>query len=184
MPLITPNIATNTALITIALTMLGFLIKQIGPWRRQVTEEEATFRADLRAENVALRIRLDKVEKTQRIKDAQHTAERSIDRHKLNNMQACFDATMLMLEMNPGKAAEVVVAIKAMRAAQMVAEAQEAAIIHAATIDALRKEDSTFDPHDSEVLAVAKHAAADAKAAALSTERTVVEINVNEAASK
>jgi hypothetical protein len=129
-----PEAVTNSALILISLSLLGMLIRSIGPWRKQVTEEETEFRATLRAENVELRGRLERVEKAFRRKDARHVAERSLDQHRIRNLTACFDAAMMLLEMNPDRGPEVATAIKDMRARQMVAEAQEAAIIRAAEI--------------------------------------------------
>lgn len=122
------------AIVLAALSLFGLLIRQIGPWRKQVTDEEAEFRATLRAENQRLRERIDRIERILRRKDARHNAERSLDQHKIRNLIACFDAAMMMLELNPDRGADVAAKIKEMRASQMVAEAQEAAIIRAAEI--------------------------------------------------
>lgn len=48
----------------------------------------------------------------------------------------CFDALLLLIKANPDKAGEVVVMIEEMRAKQLVAEAEEKAIIRAAEIAA------------------------------------------------
>lgn len=164
---LTSPLVTSGALLLAALSLLGLLIKQIGPWRKQVTEEEAVFRADLRAENGALKDRIGKIERILRRKEIRHNAERSLDRHKLGNLQACFDATILLLEMNPDRAGDVVAKIKEMRAAQMVAEAQEAAIIRAAEITAGEDDGAPtgFPPSHS--------AAATADRAVTAAERTV-----------
>jgi predicted RNase H-like nuclease (RuvC/YqgF family) len=61
-------------------------------------------------------------------------AERATDRHRINNLSQCLDALLLMIEMDPSKAAAAAVKIKAMRATQMEAEAVEKAAIHAAEI--------------------------------------------------
>ncbi len=61
-------------------------------------------------------------------------AERASDRHRINNLSQCLDALLLMIEMDPSKAAAAAAKIKAMRATQMEAEAVEKATIHAAEI--------------------------------------------------
>lgn len=54
--------------------------------------------------------------------------------HKLRNVEACFDALLLLLEMAPEKATEHVSRIRAMRAEQVKAEATEKGAILGATI--------------------------------------------------
>jgi hypothetical protein len=146
-----PDQATAAAIILGSLSLLGLLIRQIGPWRKQVVEEEAEFRATLRAENDILRERIDNVERILRRKEARHTAERSLDQHKIRNLTACFDAAMLMLEMNPDRGADVAAKIKEMRASQMVAEAQEAAIIRAAAITDDERDDMEHEEQIADV---------------------------------
>ena len=51
--------------------------------------------------------------------------ERRIDRHRLNNVTQCLDALLMMIEMDPSKAAEAASRVKEMRATQMRAEAAE-----------------------------------------------------------
>jgi hypothetical protein len=116
------------------LGVIALIIRQVGPWKRQTTEADERLRKDL----------LERVEKLERTLDRErkrHEAERSLDRHKLNNIVQCFDAVMLMLEAAPERAPEIVVRIKAMRASQMQAEAAEKAVIHAAEIAADAKEE-------------------------------------------
>jgi chromosome segregation ATPase len=60
-------------------------------------------------------------------------AERAVDRHRINNLTACLDALLLLLETAPERAAEHVSRIKEMRAMQMTAEAAEKGAIHAAS---------------------------------------------------
>lgn len=139
--ILTSPVVTSGALIMAAMSLLGLLINKIGPWRRQVTEEEAVFRADLRAENEALKARIGKVERLLRRRETIHNAERALDRNKIANLQSCFDATMMLLEMNPTRTIDVVAKIKEMRDAQIVAEATEMAIIRAAEITAGDEED-------------------------------------------
>jgi hypothetical protein len=109
------------------LGLIGLWVK-FGPnWRKVAVSADERFRDDLLK-------RLAKLERTLELERARHEAERSLDRHKLNNMSQCFDAVMLMLEAAPEKAAEIVAKIKLMRAAQIQTEALEKAAIHAAEI--------------------------------------------------
>lgn len=98
--------------------LLIVIVRQIVPWRRQETISEAQFRSDL------IR-RISWLERQQ----VRHDAEKRLLIHKLRNVQSNFDSMLLMLEMNPDRVPEIVALIKKQRAAQMVAEAQEAAII-------------------------------------------------------
>jgi hypothetical protein len=111
------------------LALLGIIVRQIGPWRKQSIDAEHTFREGLLK-------RVERLERTLERERIRHNAERSIDRHRLNNITQCFDAMLLLIETNPEKASEIVVKIKDMRAAQMKAEAEEKAIIRAAEIEA------------------------------------------------
>jgi hypothetical protein len=129
LPFNVPPVLMNSAFVVAAISLLGLLIRQIGPWRRQADEVAAALRADL----------LHRVEKLERTLDRErlrHNAERALDRHRLNNVTQCFDALLLLIEMNPEKATEVVGKIKEMRARQILAEAEEKAIIRAAEIAA------------------------------------------------
>lgn len=141
--------------------LLGIILRQIGPWRKQLSDAEDNIRKELheQIDNLKKEIeneklihatemrafnnerdemgdRLHILEKQMTRQQLRHNAERALDRHRLNNMTACFDAILMMLEMNPDRASEVVAKIKEMRAAQMLAEAEEKAIIRAAEIKA------------------------------------------------
>ncbi|MGV0964187.1 MAG: hypothetical protein ACOYBT_09885 [Polynucleobacter sp.] len=65
-------------------------------------------------------------------------AERATDRHRINNLSQCLDALLMMIEMDPEKASAAAERIRAMRRAQMEAEATEKAAIHAAAISESR----------------------------------------------
>lgn len=82
----------------------------------------------------ALSIRVEKLERKLDEKEAQHTAEMAIMRHRVNNSDQCLDALLLLLEQSPGKVREAVAMIKEMRARQREAEATEKAAFHAANI--------------------------------------------------
>ncbi|MBB3348805.1 hypothetical protein [Sphingomonas sp. BK069] len=81
----------------------------------------------MRAELDAVRAEMDK-------QRARHEAERSVDRHRLNNFDQCFNALFMMFENSPEKAADAIAAVKTMRQRQMEVEALEKAAIHAAVI--------------------------------------------------
>lgn len=112
-----------------ALTLLGIFVRQLVPWRKAAFESEASFRNDLVR-------RVGKLERMLERERARHTAERALDRHRLNNVTACFDALLLLIETSPDRATEIVGRIKKMRADQQVAEAKEKAIIRAAEMEA------------------------------------------------
>jgi hypothetical protein len=116
-----------------ALSFLGMLVRQIAPWKKQAAEVDERLRNDL------IR-RVERLERTLDTERAIHKAERSLDRHRLNNVTNCFDALLLLLEMAPERATEAVQKIKAMRADQLRAESEEKALIRAAEIAAAEHE--------------------------------------------
>jgi hypothetical protein len=123
---------TAGGVVVAALSLLGLLIRQIGPWKKQATDAEANFRAELLARETLLTGRVDWLERTITRERRVHSAERALDRHRLNNITQCFDAMLLLIEMNPDRATEIVVKIKEMRATQVLAEAEEKAAIRVA----------------------------------------------------
>lgn len=162
-----------TGWIAAALAVFGILLRQVGPWRAQITATEERLRKELadaltaeRSTNAAtlaneraahlqeLRQHAlereemgDRVARLEKLLDRQqirHNAERSLDRHRLNNINQCFDALLLLLKANPDKSADAVKMIEEMRAKQLLAEAEEKAIIRAAEIAA----DETESDHD------------------------------------
>lgn len=116
--------ATTVGLWVAIVGVIGIALRQLVPWRKQSSDAEAQFRAALIERVQRLEDRLDR-------QQARHEAEKRLLTHKLRNMTANFDSMLLMLEMNPDRGPEIVAAIKDQRARQMVAEAQEAAIIYA-----------------------------------------------------
>lgn len=116
-----------------AIGVLGLLIRQIGPWRKQLDSAEAQLRASL------IR-RVEKLERMLERERTRHNAERALDRHRLNNVTQCFDALLLLIETAPEKAMDAVRRIKEMRATQLLAESEEKAIIRAAEIQAESEE--------------------------------------------
>lgn len=127
-----------------ALGILGLLIRQVLPWRKQEADAQQQFRDELLARERTLIERIEKLEAQLSRQQIRHNAERALDRHRLNNITQCFDAMLLLVETTPEKASEIVTKIKQMRAAQMDAEAKEKAIIRAAEIEA----DAIESDHD------------------------------------
>ena len=109
------------------LALIGVVIRQVGPWKKQHTEAEQRLRDDLLNRVEALEATLER----ERIR---HDAERALDRHRLNNVTQCLDAVLLLLEAAPEKATEIAAKINAMRASQRESEALEKAEIMAAEI--------------------------------------------------
>lgn len=111
-------------------------IRQWGPWKKIAADREATLLATQATEMQVLRERIESLESKLEAKDARHAAERSIDRHRLNNMDQCLTYLFFVFEKMPEKVPEAVAAVKEMRARQIEAEAVEKAAIHAAAISA------------------------------------------------
>jgi hypothetical protein len=110
-----------------ALGVLGVLARQFVSWRKQANDAEAHLRDALIARVEKLEAKIDR-------QQVRYEAELSLGNHKFRNVTACFDAMLMMLEMNPDRVPEIVAKIKEMRSSQMIAEAQEKAIIRATSI--------------------------------------------------
>ena len=128
----------NSALIVAAMSLLALVIRQILPWRKQKQDVAEHLRDNLLH-------RVEKLERQLERERMRHNSERALDRHRLNNVTQCFDAMLMLIEMNPEKAKDVVVKIKEMRAAQVMAEAEEKSIIRAAEMIADEKESGYDD---------------------------------------
>lgn len=149
------------------IALVSMLLRQVGPWRKQISDAENTIRAELHEQINQLkddmqRSRLEhatemrafnlerdemgdqlaRMEKMLSRQQIRHNAERALDRHRLNNITACFDSLLMLLKANPDKSTEAVKMIEDMRAKQLLAEAEEKAIITAAEIRANETEDS------------------------------------------
>lgn len=120
------------------IALLGIIARQVNPWRTQSVNAEQRLRDDLLKRVVKLEGDLE-AERTRhaatRERDRIRTeAERSLNRHQLNNITGCFDAFLMLVKANPDKAAQAVAMVEEMRAKQIVAEAAEKAAIHAADL--------------------------------------------------
>lgn len=123
----------------VALSLLGLLIRQIGPWSKQRAADEQTFRESLLdretgllEREAALTERVERLEAAIKQQQTIHDAERALDRHRINNLTQCLDALLLLLQAAPEKAAEHVEKINDMRRRQQLAESEEKGLIHAA----------------------------------------------------
>jgi hypothetical protein len=118
---------------TAALALIGIIVRQIGPWRKQSMDAEKVFRD-------GLVLRVQKLEHDIKFQQIRHDAEMAVARHRLNNVTQCFDALMLLLKAAPEKAAEAIVHIERMRKDQLAAEAIEKVEIHKIMMDAIAAE--------------------------------------------
>jgi len=107
------------------ITLFTILIRQ-GPINRKLTQER---------EGNLLRERALEM-KRMRARIAQLELEQRADRHTIQNLEACLDALMLMIEVNPERAAAAVDKVRAMRAEARQARATEKAGIASGVIAA------------------------------------------------
>lgn len=114
--------------------LLGTVLRGRARLKQLQNEGDGSMRADLLGRIEKLEAHLE-TERADRDRErAIRDAERAVDRHRINNLQACFDAFVMLIESDPAKAAEAVTRIKEMRAGQMRLEAQEKAAIHVGAI--------------------------------------------------
>lgn len=123
---------------------LGVLFRQAVPWRKVSIASQSQYYG-------ALEKRLGVLERRLERQQARHNAERSIDRHRLNNVTACFDAMVLMLKTSPERATEIVREIEEMRKRQREEEALEKARIHAAMLATAGAEEDDIDAAEVQV---------------------------------
>lgn len=143
--------------------LLSLLLRMVGPWRKQISDAEERLRGALetalkaereahvsdilkveaKRDSEARQFALERDEMGDRIaaletiikrRDRVREAERAIERHRFNNLDACFNALLLLLKANPDKVSEAVAMIEEMRGKQLLAETEEKAIILAAEI--------------------------------------------------
>ena len=118
------------------LAMIWFIMRQVGPWRKQTSDASDKLIGRLER-------RLDKVEKQLAVErrmnyiqtarlEARHAAQRALDRHKFVNADSNLDALLRILEVSPEKAPEAARQAREARAVQRGNEQLEAAEIHKA----------------------------------------------------
>lgn len=127
---------TTAGVLIAAFGLIGILLRQVVPWKRQMADAQAVFRDDLLGRILRLEKQLDLERARRELANKRHEAERAADRHKLKNITACFDAILMLIEAAPEKAKQHVERIKKMRADQLKAESDEQATIRAADIEA------------------------------------------------
>lgn len=126
-PIVSTGFGWTPILLTLANILMGGVLVAIVRTRpalkKIANDREKSLLEERAADMTTMRAQIERME-----------AERSVDRHRINNLTQCLDALLLLLETAPDKAAEHVARIKAMRAAQIAAEGAEKGAIHAATI--------------------------------------------------
>lgn len=122
--------------VSVAITALGAL--GIGGMLKTFLDYK--FRSRKQTDDIATAMVVSMTERLRTIeRNAKHErqvceANLAYVRHKLNNISASLDATLLLVEMSPDKATEAVARIKELRQHQAIAEATERAAILSATI--------------------------------------------------
>ncbi len=119
--------------------VLVAIIKSRPALKKIANEREANLLNERAEEMEAMRLRIAKLEEKAEYKEALHAAERAVDRHRINNLDQCLTAFLMMVKKNPDDAAAAAAMIEEMRAQQIEREKQEASAIHAATITATRQ---------------------------------------------
>lgn len=114
--------------------VLVALVKRKPALDQIANDREANLLSERAKEMQEMRDRIEKLEAALEHKDKQHDAERSIDRHRINNLSQCLDALLLLIEQDPAKASDAAAKIRKMRAEQLEREAKEKATIRAAAI--------------------------------------------------
>jgi hypothetical protein len=115
----------------------GVLVAFVKAWpnlRKINNERDANLLTERAADMERMRARVGLLEGKIDEQEARHEADRSVDRHRINNLQACLNAVLMLIEATPDRAAEISVKIREMRASQMATEAAERSAIHQAKI--------------------------------------------------
>jgi mevalonate kinase len=113
--------------------VIGLIVRQYVPWLKESNSADEKLRDLLIARVQRLE---DKIERQER----RHAAEQRLSNHKLRNIMTCFDSILVALKVSPDKVNEIVHEIEAMRARQLVAEAEEVRSIYAADWGAILDE--------------------------------------------
>lgn len=116
---------------------LGTLLSTIFTHRRGVRESTDDQAVKLLEQQAATIERLTALEKDAEHERALCEAQLSVLRHRLNNLDANFDAFLLLYEIAPEKAPEFVAKFKEQRAVQRQAEAIEKAAVIGAQVKGL-----------------------------------------------
>jgi uncharacterized protein YlxW (UPF0749 family) len=125
------NVLVGTALVA--------WIKNRAPMRQLQKDADEKLRDDLITRVEKLEGRLDKEREAHTAElatlHAEYDADMAVMRHRVNNLNTCFEAFLMMLQKVP-EASEAVSAVTQMRDRQVIAETAEKARIEAAKIEA------------------------------------------------
>jgi hypothetical protein len=119
------------------------LIRAAVPWRKQSMDHQDKFMDDVLARLTKVEGLLETERRSCRIEiariEARAAAQRSLDRHRFNNAEGSFDALLLLLETAdlPVKLLTAIAKVREQRLRQRDSEKQEAAMIHAAEMQAV-----------------------------------------------
>ena len=116
--------------------MITAIVKLRPIMAKLAAERESNLLKARADDNAALKLRVDKLEKLIDAERIRHDAERQLDRHRINNLNACLDAIFLLFEAAPEKAAHHVQRVKEMREKQLRAEQDEKTAITTAALTA------------------------------------------------
>jgi uncharacterized protein YjgD (DUF1641 family) len=128
-PIIATGFGWTPVLLTIANLLIGgvfvAIIRTRPALKKIANEREANLLSERAEEMDTMRGRITKLEAKAELKDVLHEAERSYDRHRINNLAASLNAFFLMVKSHPEDAAKAAAAIEDMRARQIEQENKE-----------------------------------------------------------
>lgn len=129
-----------TGVILAAITLATVIVRQWGPWKIIARDERRADIDSMAARIKTLEDRLDRQAAAHQAiiaaKDAQHDAELSTMRHRMNNLDQCLTMLLALIEQDPAKAQVAASRVREMRERQEATEKAERATIHAARITA------------------------------------------------
>ena len=127
-------------------TLIGLIIRQVGPWRKQSIDAEQAFRDGLLARIEAQDERIGSLEDQLAAERASRAAEVSILRHENNNLSQIITMFIALIEASPEKAAAHAARIRSEMEKGAARIATEKAAIRSAEIIATHGRRSATDP--------------------------------------
>jgi hypothetical protein len=122
---------------TAVLALLGIIVRQVGPWRKQSMDAEKIFRDDLVRRVERLEDTLERERQAAADREAalriRHEAERAHDRHRINNLGGAFNALIVLLKKGV-PVEEAIEEVEKMRLKHAEMEAVEATALRIASI--------------------------------------------------
>lgn len=136
-----------TGVVVAGLALLTTIARQWGPWKTIARDERLAEHDRHEARIKILEERLDQqaAAHTQALltkdaqaaaKEAQHDAEISAMRHRMNNLDQCLTMILMLIEQDPEKAQQAATKVREVRERQEATERAERAAISAARITA------------------------------------------------